>query len=365
MIIGTPSTGNGTSMIRFAILALIFSFGAVPLWGDPQVYGSVQDEEGAPVGAASVALRSPDGVLATVTTDQEGAFRFTGPFTARGTELHVGRLGYRSARVPVPSNGGEVQITLEADPVELEGLRVQAEQDVCGGEEESEARALWEALRERHETIPDTLGMATYMLAAESKVPQEEVGSVAAGELEEGQRGSAPLLRFGWTRRIERQGYAFPVRRTGPEGSYDSWSYPPLESELAFHFVSSLFGELHTFHRTAGTGEPVLFFCSRNEEGPALRGQLHLSPDTTLTAAEWLYRTPEPDERSGGRVYFAGPGDGETLSGQAAPPRYLVPSEGLFWRQEPGGDFRQRYQRYEGWVYAPGDSVPFLPRRNP
>ena len=42
---------------------------------------------------------------------------------------------------------------------------------------------------------------------------------------------------------------------------------------------------------------------------------------------------------------------------------YLLPIEGVFWRRSPPDSFWQRYQKFELWMVAQGDSVPFLPKR--
>ena len=75
-----------------------------------------------------------------------------------------------------------------------------------------------------------------------------------------------------------------------------------------------------------------------------------------MRAAEWSFGTSEPDEDAGGRAVFA-----EESPDGAKP--YLLPTEGLFWRRTGHDQYLQRYERYEGWLVAPGDSVPFLPTR--
>ncbi len=348
--------------MRFAAIGLILLASAVaPLEGpnEPVLEGVVIERGGSPIAAARVALRGQEKVLVSVTTGPDGQFRFSGPQVEQATAVEVERLGFVPAERPLSSGETWMEIALTPDPLQLQGLTVAAEREICEQPETEEARALWEALASNHRPVPDTLGMATYVLFSTAALPEDELGSAATGELEEGQRGSAPLLRFGWIRRIQRDGYAFPVRRASRNRTYDSWSYPPLEAELAHHFASSLFGDLHRFHFPSDLDGEIVVFCPEDRTGPRIRGQIRIAPDSTVSEVEWLFDTSEPSEQSGGRVYFARPELGNEESS------FLVPSEGITWRKQPDGTFVQRYQRFEGWVFAPGDSVPFLPQRAP
>ncbi len=346
-----------TAPVPLAIL-LMASLWAGPQGPDPVLRGVVADGEGRPVVAAHVALHSSDRVLRTVTTGQDGEFRFSGDIVLQAGTLTVERLGFVSVERSLPVESDWIEVIMEPDPLRVTGFTVDAGGDICSSREDPRARQTWEVLGDRYTLVPDTVGMATYLLSASGEVDEEGVGVTGDGSLEQGQRGSAPLLRFGWFRRIEQTGYAFRVRRTSSQGSYDSWSYAPLEAELAFHFLSPLFGRLHRFHFPPGKESEVLHFCPRDPDRPSVEGRIRLTDAGGLAEVEWLHRTPDPEERSGGRVYFSA-----SRSSNAGEP-YLVPTEGLSWRKHPGGEFIQRYQRYEGWIFAPGDSVPFLPKRS-
>ena len=149
-----------------------------------------------------------------------------------------------------------------------------------------------------------------------------------------GQRASAPLLRLGWNRRVDREGYAFPVRRTDNTGSYDSWGYPPLEADFSSHFVADLFGDLHDFQLEVGDEEGwILHFCAREQDDPYLDGVLEVGPDTLIYRAEWRFYTDEPDEGAGGWARFP-----PVVNGDTSPP--LLPSESLTWKGLPNGQIR-------------------------
>jgi hypothetical protein len=269
----------------------------------------------------------------------------------------VERLGYESTQSPVPSAGGPVEIVVRAAPLPLPGFRVEVERDVCSAPEEAVARSLWEAAVRLHAAGLDTLGIATYTEEWTDTMSTDGSRSGGAARSSPGQRASAPLLRVSWSRRVERQGYGFPVRRSDRQRSYDSWSYPPLEADFASHFVGESFGSLHEFHLDMADAEGwVLRFCGTEQDRPFLLGALELGPDTLIRRAEWQFFTPEPDEGAGGWARF----DPTAQGGGASA---LLPRESLIWRTLPGGSVVRRAQSYLGWITTPGDSVPFLPAR--
>jgi hypothetical protein len=242
-------------------------------------------------------------------------------------------------------------------PIPIGGLQVEGERDFCAARDDRNARAIWRVAASRAEPGLDTLGIASYTQVRVDTVSVSGLGVPGMAGAESGQRSSAPLLRLSWDRRVQREGYAFPVRRTDADQSYASWGYPPLEADFAPHFASEAFGALHTFQVDHADADGwVLRFCGRRRDDPYLEGALEIGPDTLIHRVEWRFRTDDPQEDAGGWAGFpvSAADDGRQI---------LLPTESVTWRTLPGGEVVRRAQWYEGWITVQGDSVPFLPSR--
>jgi hypothetical protein len=311
-----------------------------------------------PVPTARVELLRGGRTAASTRTDREGGFRLPlRDWPGGAATIRVERFGYHAVERSVEAGTGEIRVLLSPAPLPLPGFQVEAERDVCETPEDSQARALWEAASRRHLTGLDTLGLATYLRGWTDTLQASSGNGEIDREGEPGQRGSAPLLRLSWDRRVQQEGYAFPVRRTDRARSYSSWSYPPLEADFAPHFIHPTFGRLHRLQLSEeGPQGWTLRFCTRNRRRPWLEGRMELDPDTLLRRVEWSFRTDEPDEAAGGWARFPG----------ALPEADHVPlpTESMTWRRLPDGELLRKAQSYEGWILAPGDSVPFLRSRD-
>jgi hypothetical protein len=323
-----------------------------------QIEGVVTDMVGSPLDNVIVEAWSATDRLAVTVTGDDGRFAFVRPIAELATGLYAYRLGYQAVRPEVQPGIREYVLRMVEDPLPIEGIVVNASGAVCTADEDDEARGLWTAVTARYSSQIDHLGMATYLASSIQAVPVSSLGPVPVSGGGAAQRGSAPLLRASWRRRVERQGYARPLSAPSPDGMYESWGYPPLEADFATHFVDPVFGELHRFtvedETDVGT---TLRFCPAEADKPTIRGILRISPDTSLLLAEWSFSTPEPHEGAGGRAVF-------TSGAVTERGRYLLPAEGIFWRRIGVGRYLQRYEKFEGWIIAPGDSVPFLPVRS-
>ncbi len=328
-------------------------------WNQTPIEGHVSEAGRGPIPAARVELLSDDRVLAVAATDAEGRFRLVPPAGWGGTGLlRVSRLGYTTVALSIESPWPFQPIELTPAPITLAGFEVDGERDLCSAPEDREARALWGRAAALALGGLDTLGIASYTRFRVDTVAAGVFGPPGIEGAEDGQRASAPLLRLNWERRVQREGYAFPVRRTDAERSYDSWSYPPLEADFAPHFASNSFGRQHAFQLVASDSAGwILHFCGRNTGRPYLSGTLELGPDTLLMRVEWRFRTTEPDEAAGGWARFPPPAG-------PAEPQLLLPTESVTWRTTPGGETLRRAHWYEGWELVAGDSVPFLPDRS-
>lgn len=120
-----PGTGRSWQTLRILSLVLVLPL-SLPAQepettDDPlTIRGQVVDaESGSPVAGALV--EPPDRRSARV-TDPEG--RFAIPDLRPGERLDVSLLGYETARVSVPRDGGTLRIELEPDPIVLAGIEV-------------------------------------------------------------------------------------------------------------------------------------------------------------------------------------------------------------------------------------------------
>ncbi len=348
--------GVGGPVTVWLVTALL-ALGLAAAGLEAQITGRVQDMQGRNLDQVVVEAWGADTRISVTSTTSDGLFAFPESIASELRSLYAHRLGYRASRVNVTDGVTHYVIRMAADPFEIEGLVVTVEADRCQGGEESAARDLWSSVRQRYDSGIDSLGAATYLGTGIRAVPLSEIGPVSVASGGSGQRGSAPLFRASWRRRVERTGYARPLSAPSPDGMYEAWGYAPLEAEFATHFVDEVFGKLHRFNFADSPEEGwSLRFCPRDDDRPSIDGYLRISPDSFLVVAEWSFRTDEPDESAGGRAVFA-PGEG---GGSKV---FLLPSEGLFWRRVAPDRYLQRYERFEGWMFAPGDSVPFLPVR--
>ncbi len=323
-----------------------------------QLDGVVTRAGGLPLEGVSVEAWSVDRRVGATLTDALGVFSLSEEIASNTVLLRVSALGFDVEEVEVRDGLTAYEIELTGAPLAVEGLVVTMEKTSCEeGREDEEGKRLWQLARIRYDGLMDTLGIATYLAEADTIVPLSELGSLQLPVLNLSQRGSSSLLRFNWTRRIDRDGYAFAIRRTDGGRPYDSWVYPPLEADFAPHFADVVFGERHRFViEDEGPDGWLLAYCPKNTSKPSIKGTITLARDTTFAAVDWLFQTPEPMEHAGGRAFFKPLLSSVVLS-------HLLPTEAVIWRAVPAGDYLQSYQRYEGWRVAPGDSVPLLPLR--
>jgi hypothetical protein len=344
------------SLGRTGVL-LLLATALFPARAASQILGLVTTRDGRPMEAVAIEAWSTDRRIAATMTDDRGRFFFIESVADQTVILRASALGFEPVRVTVDPGVTRYQIQLDAQPIALEGLVVSADGDICTRKEDKRARRLWESARAYYHGAMDTLGVATYLAEADTVVAREKLGPLQLPELALSQRSSSSLRRFSWARRIKRNGYAFTVKRTDADRPYDSWVYAPLEADFTSHFVQELFGEKNRFIVLDEADDGwMLRFCAKDDDKPFIEGTIALAADTTLQWVEWAFQTPEPVENAGGRVSFAPVTRGPNQT-------YPLPSESLVWWQMPDGDFFQRYQRYENWIVAPGDSVPQLPFR--
>ena len=323
-----------------------------------QLDGVVTRAGGSPLEGVSIEAWSADQRVGATLTNALGVFSFSEGIASGTVLLRLSALGFNVEEVEVRDGLTFYEIELTEQPLAVEGLVVAMERATCeDGREDEEGRRLWQLARIRYDGLMDTLGVATYLAEADTIVPLSELGSLKLPSLNLSQRGSSSMLRFSWTRRIDREGYAYSIRRIDAGGAYDSWVYPPLEADFAPHFADDDFGERHRFVIADDSDGWVLEYCPKNTDKPSIRGTITLARDTTFAAVDWHFDTPEPMEHAGGRAVF------KPILPGVVQLSHLLPAEAVIWRAVSEVDYLQSYQRYEDWRVAPGDSVPLLPLR--
>jgi hypothetical protein len=344
----------GRRAFAFVFAAQCFVVGSATA----QLDGRITRDGDLPLEGVSVEAWSSERRVGATMTDAQGRFSFSQLISFSTVFLRAAALGFEATEVPVRSGVLTYAIELDVAPLAIDGLVVTMEEATCEeGRDDPVGRSLWQHARFRYGGLMDTLGVATYLAEADTVVPLSEFEDLQLPQLALSQRGSSSLLRFNWTRRIDRDGYAFAIRRIDGTRPYDSWVYAPLEADFAPHFVDEVFGDRHRFViDDEGPDGWLLAYCPRNDGKPSIKGTITLARDTTFAAVDWIFSTPEPLEHAGGRAYFPPP---VADTG----PNYLLPTEAVIWRAIPSGDYLQSYQRYEDWRVAPGDSVPLLPLR--
>ena len=324
-----------------------------------QVSGTVKTSGGDPVSGVTIEAWSQTRRIAAVLSETDGRFRFSGDVEASIFLLRAAGLGFERAELIIEDEVKEYHFVLTEDPLVIDGLVVITNQEFCEFQQgDVSAERLWEQARLRYSGLMDTLGIASYLAEADTVVSITELGTLQLPDLNLSQRGSSSLLRFSWTRRISRQGYAFSTRATDGVKVYQSWVYPPLEADFAPHFIDELFGERHYLRILDESPEGWrVSFCPKDDDYPSISGIIALAPDTTFATIRWSFDTPEPIENAGGSILFSPVSPGDSAL-------YLLPREAITWKSLPDGYYLQKYQRYEAWHVAPGDSVPLLPLRH-
>lgn len=271
--------------------------------------------------------------------------------------------------------------TTRAGATPLPGIVARAEAEACPGRDDPRARALWTRVRGLYDAGLDSASMWAEMRASS--------GYVAAGSLlrfdtvpsnrrdlttdgwntrealrdgqhrglafyeaprvGRGRRGMSGRLRGSLARTIAREGYATINRGISADITQVSaaWTYPPLDGELASHFIGEAFGE-RTFFRVAGERGPIaLAFCTapRFREQPYVSGTLFLRADSSIDRVQWHFHTPEPREDAGGEVRFH-----PVWAGLR---RTLTPARGEIYRRHEGDLFYHRRLTYAAWTVDP------------
>jgi len=235
--------------------------------------------------------------------------------------------------------------------------------------DDSDARALWEAVASRYSPATGERALSARM--------SRTGGPVRSDALHQWVAPDAPTMVFGrggdglgangrWARggaRVASEGYAWEPVLVGGIGSsrFLNWAYLDLHHDESAHLVTEIFGARHAFSVSGERGgETTLVFCPLDGTEPNIRGTLVVAPDTSLLRADWRFGTPHEDEGAGGWAEFTSlyaPMDGLP---------HLVPARGAYFRH--GGtdpqypDLPRTYLRevvvYHDWFVHEGAKHP-------
>jgi hypothetical protein len=344
LCIRSPTSAD---MHRLFCTLLLLLLSSLPVVARAQVTGSVTDAQGRPIESAAVELWAGERQIAVQTTASDGRFAFPTEAARGATGLLARHPGYQPSRLQVVPSASDVVVRLATKPVALEGVTATVTQGrLCPNREAPEARALWAASAARYSQALDSSAVGSRFAWNERTVPfARDVGAVAPEALQRNAGVGNPAIRRSWFAQVERSGYAYRITGESVSPEFGPWYYP-----LAFmgpHFVSEVFGRLHTLSIVERDGSQVVIaFCPRSgvlSGKPRVQGTLRISVrDTLLTEAYYAFRA---------LVYApASAPDGRPLP---------VPSTDLFWRRPLGSHtFYQRYREYVRWELGGNSGLP-------
>lgn len=325
-----------------------------PAFTVAQVVGVVVDTSGEPVQGARVNLWSEHRLLATTTTTLTGAFGFAAAESPEARAISVSRIGYETVNRPFRPGEGEMRIRLVPVALQLDGVSVAARAPRrCPNREDPQARALWTRTAARYSRATDTVNIEVLSDMVAGEVDEAELGDVRSEDMD-----VSGAYSNGYRRVVDpRIGYGYALS-VSIEPEFAAWSYMPLWSFGAPHFLDPSFGEYNTLSVLArSSGTTVIVFCSRGLSRAAvgIEGTLTIAADSSFASATWRFLAPRRREEAGGRTIFA-PHPG----GSSRP--WLVPTQGFYWRREHGRSRVYRiWRNYDRWQASPDGPV-LVPR---
>lgn len=360
-IVGVRRPAGSAS--RFLTIALLLMAAlAPPRRAGAQVSGVIMDPAATPVPGVVVTLWTERSEVARTLTDDAGRFTFTRDEAAEATALVARRIGYEPLSTTLGPGDPVRRLMMTPLPAPLPVVAATVPRRQCPAADDGAARALWESVRTRYRAVPDTVGHIARGWGLAGDVPADAVGVIE-------EDGSHPRERREWTvsiagilrrevaRHVAAGEYAIadppPRLRVPFRETSAAWWYAPLHRELADHFVSPVFGELHTFRfDRQGGGSISVTFCPVDGKRAEIEGTLTISADTALVGARWSFVTPRPREDAGGEVEFVPPRAGSRDA-------VLTPSRSLFWRRLPGpsGLYYEDVMVYSAWTYTADGSI--------
>lgn len=326
-------------------LLLIASIAAA-LWAAPaatQVRGVVVDRSERPVADALVELWISSRRAAATQTDNQGRFEIpAGPGDGQ-LMLTVRRLGLATHTFELVSRDTAVRVVMEVRPVSLQPLTVETSAGrLCPRREDPQARQLWTRMRSRYWQFgADSVFVFGFMEVRSGTGDKRDAYAPEMGRTSAGWASDALVVAH--PEFMTLSGYATDA--AGGVGERTAfWSYRALDSGLMQDFTGDYFGTAHTLAIVSqSTGQTTIAFCPRGQQRRTgqIQGTLTLGSDTTLSHAQWNFRTPHPEEDAGGEASYFPP---DPSFGGA-----LLAKETVFWRKSGPRLYYFEAKSFWGW----------------
>jgi hypothetical protein len=323
-----------------------------------QVRGLVVDRSERPVAGALVELWIASRRAAAAQTDNQGGFEIAGGPGQEQLMLTVRRLGMATQTLQLTSRDTTLRVVMDVQPVSLQPLTVETSAGrLCPRREEPRARELWTLMRSRYwQPNEDSVFMFAFMelrsgTGHKSDAYDPEAGRTAAG-------WTTGALVVAHPEFMVHSGYA--AAAAGGVGDRTAfWLYRKLDQGAIQDFTGEYFGAVHTFAIISqNAGQTTIAFCpqDRLRRTGQIQGTLTLRSDTTLSTAQWSFRTPSPEEDAGGEASYLPP---ERAFGRA-----LLTRETVFWRKSGPHFYYFEAKSFSGWrrwVRGPAGQPVLLP----
>jgi hypothetical protein len=235
-----------------------------------------------------------------------------------------------------------VRVVMDVQPVALQPLTVETSAGrLCPRREEPQARELWTRMRSRYWQPGDSVFVFGFMELRSGTGEKRDAYTPEAGRTAAGWTSDALVIAH--PDLMARSGYALDA--AGGVGERTAfWSYRALDDALMQDFTGDYFGTAHTFSIISqGPERTTIAFCPRDglRRTGQIQGTLTLRADTTLSNAQWSFRTPDPDEDAGGEASYFLP---EQAFGRA-----LLARETVFWRKSGPHFYYFEAKTFSGW----------------
>ena len=331
------------------LLGVIALFAALVHPVTAQVSIQVLDSYGRPIEAVRIDAFGRGELISVASTAAGGVAELSAERWPDVRRISLSHLGFQTLIVQADEIPADGVIRLEAHPVELEGLTVEAP-ELCPINDHREARALWSEVASRYSTETGSRAWSAYFSRYRGRVRENDLHRASDSNPVDYVSAGGPGVIHGGDHtprslddRISTEGYAWPLLVVG--GTVGGRGGPALDWIHAYHFASPVFGALHNFAVASESDQQTtLVFCGNGQgSGATINGIVSLVPEEALLAAEWRFENSDHDEGAGGSVSFT-----SYIEASGMKP-HLVASRGLFYRhlgtERPYPDLPHTYMR--------------------